>query len=68
MPIPEAKGLKWTIGIVFLIIIIVATLNITGAIGAIKTSSNLISNVIFIILIVAAIVTVLNSGKKEDKK
>jgi len=64
----DAKGLKWVIGIIFLIIIVVAALNITGYIDVIKTSSSLISNIIFIVLIIGAIAVVLNSGKKEDKK
>ncbi len=67
-PLKEAKGLKWTIGIVFLIIIIISALKITGYIDKLNASSTMVSNIIFAVLIIAAVVAVVNSGKKEDKK
>lgn len=67
-PLKEATALKWVIGLIGFIVVIVATLVITGYWDKIPTNSELVSNVVFIIIIIAAIATVLSSGAKKEKK
>jgi len=67
-PLKDAEGIKWTIGIVMLIIVLVAALVITGYWEKMKVSNDLVANIVFIIFIIAAIAAVLNQGKKEKKE
>lgn len=66
-PLKEAEGIKWTIGIIALIVVIVATLIITGYWDKMAVSNEWVANIVFIIFIVAAVVSVLNQGKKDNK-
>lgn len=63
----NAVGLKWTIGIAALIAVIWAALVITGGISYVRAHPEVLTNVLFIILIIGAIVTVLNTSKKSEK-
>jgi peptidoglycan/LPS O-acetylase OafA/YrhL len=68
-PLEKAVGIKWTIGIVMLIIVIVAVLKITGYWDQMSLNNEWVSNIVFIVFIVAAIASVLNQGSKDkDKK
>jgi len=62
----KAEGLKWTLGITAIVIIAGAALYITGYWDKLKSSPGFTSNLLFIIFIIAAIVTVMN--QKKDKK
>lgn len=64
----KAVGLKWTLGIAALVAVIWAALYVTGGIDYVKANPNILANVLFIIFIIAAIVVVLNTGKKKDEK
>ena len=63
----NAEGLKWTLGIAALVAVIWAALYITGGISYIKANPSILTNVLFVVLIIAAIITVMFAGKKKDK-
>ncbi|MEK6885750.1 MAG: hypothetical protein AABX17_02180 [Nanoarchaeota archaeon] len=63
----NSEGLKWTLGIIALLSVGAVALYITGMMDYVKSNPEVVSNVIFIALIVGAIVTVLKVGKDEKK-
>jgi len=63
----KAVGLKWTLGIGALIAVVWAALYITGGISYVQAHPEVLTNVLFIALIIGAIVTVLNTSKAEKK-
>ncbi|MDP1729214.1 MAG: hypothetical protein Q8L27_03370 [archaeon] len=64
----NAVGLKWALGIIALVAVIWATLYITGGIAYVQANPSILTNVIFIVLIIAAIVVVMGVGNKKEKK
>jgi hypothetical protein len=64
----EAIGIKWTIGIIALVVVAGFFVVRSGVWDKLKSSADFSSNLLFIIFIIAAIVVVLTTGKKKDEK
>ena len=70
-PLAGAKWVKPTVGVIVFIAVIVGALVITGFWDKVVnffSNGDLGPNVLFLILIAVAIITVLNSGKKKEDK
>jgi len=65
------KAIKWTIGVVAAVAVIIGVLYLTGSWGYLKDligggASSIVTNVVFIVLIVIAVVVVVGFGGKSE--
>jgi len=66
------KGVKWTIGIIAAVVVVVALLYSTGGMDYLKDlvsgeGSALVTNLLFIVVAAAAVAVVVGFGKKADE-
>lgn len=67
------NGVRWTIGVLAAVVVVVSLIYFTPAWDYIRNmvsgqGSNVLANVIFIVLIVAGVIAVVYGGKKKEEK